>query len=857
MATDPEQSKTGSPLKIGELLVKEGFVHPSDIDTALEIQRKEIANARLPLGKFLVKQGLISTGQLQKLLSHSAIRDSIGEWAVASGILDQASLASFVIQKKPEVPLDAFLIKRGLIHHDQVRTFLSHQLDCPCLGELAVRLHLLDEAQLAAAMRVRKNHRTIGEILCNRNLITPIDLNTVLAKYRKHLKLGKILMNRGIINQEALHMAIEAQKHRPNPIGKILQDQGQANENEIYEAFSIQYNLPLRTYEGLSFSNRQRAELTDIIGQDFASRFHILPVSLNANRLTVAICHPDSIQVLRVLRTKQVDLRIDCTLVTETVFQRLFHLLYGSPPSESVGVPEPTGPSGNPKGAARRSSTTPPAATNAADEMIRFLLNQALQWRAKSIHIDLDQRGSSLRFRIEGRLKSDPPPWFEKKFREIAGDVLRRIREMAGVQPDDNRTFWEGRVDTSYHDPAKAATVQVGFYAAGCFTPVGESATLTFEDPLWGEAGAPPPELSPAVRSTFHRLLTGGPGLVLVSSAGGAHPLETVRCVLEGFRSEELKILLISGPVDHRLPHAIRIEAPRDETVSRESFFQTVLKLDPDVLVLDMLQEASSARFALEAGQSLRCIGTLRANDAAQALIRLRSLGADPDVTADRLLGILAATPVKRLCSQCKMPHQPPASKWQSLFDSLPEHLSFYEAGKGCEACGYSGYKGQVMLSELLQPGERLRAAIRSRASEPLLRRLAIREGMRSVVENGISRLHETSLTALLEAVPFGAARTYLETQRGYPLEPGEAPVHMAIISAPEQQVEVLTSLHSAYERLIEAKGLRTATSGESLFIDFIKDHFRRICQSHGCRRVIFMVMDGQDRALLTATPLG
>ncbi len=856
MPNDPEQEKIGSTLKTGELLVKEGFVHSSDIDMALDIQRHEIAEARLPLGKFLVKRGLISTIQLQGLLAHSTIRNGIGKWAVASGLLDETSLAAFVRQKEPQVPLDEALIKRGMIARDQVRAYLRHQLDCPALGELAVRLNFVDGPQLAAAIRVKKNPRTIGEILCNQNLITPIDLNTVLAKYRKHLKLGKILVKRGIIDPESLAMAIEAQKRHPDPIGKILRKCGLASEHEIYKAFSIQYNLPFRSYEDLSFTAGQKAELTDIIGQDFAHRFHILPVHLESNRLTVAICQPDSIKVLRALRTKQVDLRIDCTLVTETAFQSLLHLLYEDPQPEPQPKLDSPAPLAEPDGADPRSKTTLPA-PGAEDEMIRFLLNQALQWRAETIHIDLDGEGSNLRFRINGSLKSDPPPWFEKRFLEIAPDVIRRIREMAGVEPDGGQSAWEGRAETLHRDPSREATVKVGFYAAGCTTMTGETVTLTLEAPPGGESSLHPPDLSPVVRTAFRQVLTKGPGLVLVTVPWDVHPLEMVRCGLDSFSPRESKIIVVSSPAAPPFPGAIRMNLPSDGTVSKESFFQTVLKLDPDILVLDALEDATSARFALEAGQSLRCIGTLKAGDAAQALIRLRALGLDPDLTADRLLGVLACAPSRKLCRHCKIPHQPEATQWQALFAAPPKHLRFYVAGKGCEACRFSGYEGQLLLSELLQPGESLRTAIRSRASEPVLRRLAFREGMRSLVEDGLSRLDETSLGAILETVPFAAARAFLETQRGQPLEPGETPVHVAVISAPEQQGKALTGLHDAYERLMAAKGIRTSASDESLFNEFIRNHFQRICHQQGCRRVVFTVMDSPDRPTLTAVPLG
>lgn len=326
---EPQSKKTGA------LLVDEGYVHASDIDTALKIQQQEAGYAALPLGKYLVKKGLISAAQLQKLLAHPELRVGVGDYAVEAGLIDRAALDGLVQTKKPGIPadfsLDKILLRRGILSEAHLRSFLERQLDSMDLGALAVRLNMIRDADLAYALRAKKSARTIGEILCDLNLITPIELNALLTRYRKQLTVEQILIKQGAIDEPALARVVAARKDKNDPIGKILVQAGVITETQLYEALAVQYNLPFRQFDRLIFSPEQRVALTDIIGPDFARRFHVLPVGMEKTHLTVAISDPESISAIRALRTKQVDLRIDCALITGKTFERLFRLIYRSP----------------------------------------------------------------------------------------------------------------------------------------------------------------------------------------------------------------------------------------------------------------------------------------------------------------------------------------------------------------------------------------------------------------------------------------------------------------------------------------------------------------------------------------------
>ena len=331
------------PVRIGALLVNEGFIRKADVAEAIDIQNRESQLAELALGKLLVKKRLIDKHQLQRLLEHPELRESVGEFAVERGLIDPHQLAECLRRKPKEQPLAEALVADGLLTDIDFKTFLERQLDSMKLCELAVRLGMVSETDLAKMVRAKRHQRTIGEILCDLNLITPLDLDSVLTKYRKHLRLGEILLKNGLIDRPTLEMALLEHESRAEPLGTILTEKNILTEDQLFSAFAIQYNIPFRKPESFKFSDRQKTALTGIMGKAFSRQFRIAPVSLEDNTLTVAIADPENLKVVHSLRSKRVDLRTHCVLVTESTMKLLFESLYtGGPSSPASGKSAPS-----------------------------------------------------------------------------------------------------------------------------------------------------------------------------------------------------------------------------------------------------------------------------------------------------------------------------------------------------------------------------------------------------------------------------------------------------------------------------------------------------------------------------------
>jgi type IV pilus assembly protein PilB len=730
------------------------------------------------------------------------------------------------------------LVKEGFVHQADVETALEIQ----------------QRETRPTAFRSKVHTRAIGEILCDLNLITPIDLSAVLKKYSKYLNLGQILIMQGSIDEATLTSVLEVVESGTEPIGEILVQQGIITEPQLYEAYSLQHNLPFRPYDPFTLTPGDRATLSGIIGKDFARRFGILPVALDQKRLCVVISSPEKLSVIEALRTKQTELRIECAFVTPGTFYRLFKYIYEirplGPRPEPVKPALPLGHAATGNPTASRAQRPSPS----ADEIVQFIFNKAIQSKAGTICLSQDEAGATLDFPIQGQRANTPPLWFEKRFREIAGEVIHHIKEMAGLDLHNTPRPQEGVIQTTCPDQRTGNSIPVKFAVATCPTIGGEMVTLTPVSLGHKAIGSVVPVISETIRRQFYPLLKKGNGLILVTGPNRSPLAGIVHAALSHLQNTQTAIVTLENPLHYHLPGCVQVTTSAD--MPWETQFNSALKLGPDVMMIDRLKDAEAARCVFEVSRSGPLfISTLLALDAVNTLTRLRAMGITPRQLAHGLGAILSLRPVRKLCDKCKRPYTPPVSEWTTLFSEFPDHLRFYRK-TGCPACHFSGYSGQILLSELMRVTDPLRDAIRANASEKALRRIAIAQGMRPLIQNGVERHEETDMETLLANIPTVGIAAFKSTHQREVHDSRGKTVYTEVLSNPKAQREAMTRLHAAYERLAITKGLRTGPADPHLFSRFIQHHFQLISQRYRCRRVSFRIIDRQHRILIIAMPV-
>jgi hypothetical protein len=318
-----------SSLKVGALLVKEGFLNEENLIKAFDIQKKEAEEIKMPFSKILVKKGFLTEEQIQKLMVHPEIQKEVESAIRESGLINEGVFRACLNKKGHNEHIGEVLIRECYISEGDLENLLNRNLDGIKLGKLALQLNMLNEKELEDAFRFKRYKRALGEILCDLNFITLSELNLVFQKSNKRLRLGEILLQQDIIDKTILEKVLKEQDHKGETLGKILVRRSIITVDQLYFALSVQYNIPFHNLDGFVFHEKQKVALRDIIGQKYAEENLVLPLFLNGNNLTVGVSNPSRADIIHELRSLNSHLKIHCVLITDEKFEQLFAILYG------------------------------------------------------------------------------------------------------------------------------------------------------------------------------------------------------------------------------------------------------------------------------------------------------------------------------------------------------------------------------------------------------------------------------------------------------------------------------------------------------------------------------------------------
>ena len=227
--------------------------------------------------------------------------------------------------------------------------------------------------------------------------------------------------------------------------------------------------------------------------------------------------------------------------------------------------------------------------------------------------------------------------------------------------------------------------------------------------------------------------------MVLVTGPPGSGKTTTLCAALREIRSVERKIITIEDPVEYQIPGVIQIQVKPQIGLTFASVLRSILRQDPDVILVGEIRDRETAEIAIHTALTgPTVLSTLDTNDAAGAVTRLLEMGVEENLLPSCLMGVLAQRLVRTICEGCSGPREEfPALREEVMREtgSFPE--GELRIGRGCEACGGSGYRGRTGIFELLPITEGIKDLILFRADSGAIRAKAIAEGMRLLREDG------------------------------------------------------------------------------------------------------------------------
>jgi len=848
-------------LRVGELLLKEGFITKEDLQRALAIQARDEAQAQLPMGELMVQRGLISKEQLRTLLQHPDLRRHLGSLLVDEGLLNPGQLLEALKEKRPNEFLGSVLVRRNFLKRRVLEDFLVRQQEGIHIGELAFRLNMINRRDLDKALGAKRMPRTIGEILCDLELISSENLHYILKKYNKQVKLGEILLKLGRISEGDFQAALQEQVQTDETLGQVLVKKELITVDQLYDALSRQHNITFRRLEDFTFVADQKRSLIRIVGEKFAQRNWILPLALQDNRLLLALSRPRSLRALSELRPMFPELTMQPIFITEEKFVELATALYGRAipgairPDSAAGGQDPhlveidlqavEGP--------ERQVSMYAGSDMMVEQVVDYIIKHGIISGASDIHLEQDRDRTLLRYRLDGVCQEHMPAWLNEKLQEMPGAIISRIKVMSNLDIAERRLPQDGVFRINYLDRASNKRFDLDFRVATCPAIVGENVTIRILDSRKAKVGLENLNHSENVLNPLKRLFSSAAGMVLVSGPTGSGKSSTLYGALQYIYNPGIKIITAEDPIEYSFPGIMQTQVKPKIGLTFSRLLRSFLRLDPDVILVGEVRDPETASIAFDAAQTGHLLlSTIHTNDAVSAVSRLLDLAIEPNQIAASLIGVLAQRLVRRNCSKCSRPYRPSRSEWRLFFREYPEHLEFHR-GIGCKACGFSGYAGRTLISELFEVNRDIALAISTGVNEKQLKQVAFESGMKTMIDDGLTKLHQTTLSEIIRAVPIEMIKDFTARHAGAADGQGGAADYRITISDPDSQWHLIDRLYDKYATLRQATGEPLSSDDAPLFRRFVAEQHHSICRQYGCRQVEFVVEVCDQRTQMSA----
>ncbi|KIM03010.1 MAG: general secretion pathway protein GspE [Sulfurovum sp. AS07-7] len=361
-------------------------------------------------------------------------------------------------------------------------------------------------------------------------------------------------------------------------------------------------------------------------------------------------------------------------------------------------------------------------------KLVNSLFFQAIKKGASDIHIQTMQHGGEARFRINGILKS-----YMNIDKHIVSAIINRIKVISSLDISEKRVPQDGRTQISIAN--KTLDVRVSILPTYHGERVVMRILMQSENiPTLEELG-----FDSKLTDEFYKLLHHSYGMILVTGPTGSGKSTTLHSFLQYVYSPEKNIITIEDPVEYNSPNISQIQVNEKVGLSFASGLRSILRQDPDVIMIGEIRDSETATIAIQAALTGHLLlSTLHTNNATASLTRLLDMGVKDYLLSSVLLGVLAQRLVRLLCPHCK---KIATSKPKEIIGA--EHYgSIYEAC-GCEHCDFTGYIGRRAIGELFIIDNTVKDYIKDGLNDTQIRELMKKRGMKSISDSLKSMLQK------------------------------------------------------------------------------------------------------------------
>jgi len=374
-------------------------------------------------------------------------------------------------------------------------------------------------------------------------------------------------------------------------------------------------------------------------------------------------------------------------------------------------------------------------------KFVNLLIREAHAARASDIHLESTREGLRTRFRVDGVLADVPSPP-----KGLQAAVVSRVKLMGDLDIAERRTPQDGRVRVRLEER------EMDLRISAIPTLYGESLVLRLLDRGGQPVGLDDLGMALGTLERFRQLVTQPHGLLLATGPTGSGKTTTLYAALALRDTSAEKVITVEDPVEYHLDGVTQMPVNRKAGVTFATALRSILRQDPDVLMVGEMRDPETADVAAQAAMTGHLVfSTLHTNDAVSAVARLTDLTLERYVVGATLNGVLAQRLVRRVCADCRERYRPdPATV--ALLANQPVGKVTLERGKGCPACRDTGYRGRTGIFELLTVTEEMKHELARDTPIARLRELAREQGMQTLREDGWAKV-QAGITTVEEVL--------------------------------------------------------------------------------------------------------
>jgi general secretion pathway protein E len=467
-------------------------------------------------------------------------------------------------------------------------------------------------------------------------------------------------------------------------------------------------------------------EAIQLIPEVLARRYNAIPISVSGNTMVVAMADPSDILALEAFSV-QSKKRIKPIAATNKEIREAIDFSYKgySEIEKQISNIQFSQSAFDDKLAMDAAANTPLV------QALNLIIDEAVKARASDIHIEPQEKRLRVRYRIDGTLQD-----MMSLPMDIHLPLISRLKILAELNIADHFHAQDGQFSTE----SKQRKIDVR--VATSPTVHGEMAVLRLLDKSTATLGLAELGLLPEGLEKYEKMLKVPYGMILISGPTGAGKTTTLYASLNSLDTLGRNVITVEDPAEYRFEDINQIQVNNQAGITFASGLRSILRLDPDVILVGEVRDAETANIAVQAALTGHLmLSSIHANDTIGVLFRLIDLGVEPFLIASAVIGIVAQRMVRRICPDCQQMIEAPLAEQVAYEKEMKEKRTKFLYAAGCKTCAYTGYLGRTGIFEILSMTDTLRRMIISGASPADIREEALKEGLSTMMHDGMQKV--------------------------------------------------------------------------------------------------------------------